>query len=349
MSRGIELLTLPLAPLVLLAGCSGSSTDKASPAATPVRVAVSTSINGSSSVTGSGTAAYEREATLSFRVGGVLRNLAVDVGDRIRVGQPLGRLIGVDVTEQLAGRVAELQRAERTLARLDTLATSGAIAVSEAQDQRDVVRQARAAVGASRYDQSSTSLTSPFAGVVLERLSQTGETVTAGQGILRVADLRSGFIVRVPLSPADADRVALGAAAEVQFGDTRPIVGRVSRIQPLANGATGTRSIEVRLSGPAAAESGSIATVRIATLAQGRDDSLVIVPAEAFVPQAGGRAGVFTVSDGRRARFRPVRLVRFEGDMAVLSGLPAQTRVITAGAGYVKNGDAVVIGEGSGS
>lgn len=349
MNRLAVLLGMTALSAAALTGCSGSKSGDAAPAATPVLVAFAQSISGSSFVGGTGTAAYEREATLSFRVGGVLSSLLVDVGDHVGSGQRLGRLAGVDVTEQLAGRQAELQRAERTLDRLEALSASGAIAVSEAQDQRDIVRQARAAVGAARYDQSSTSLASPFSGVVLERLTQTGETLSAGQAVLRVADLRSGFIVRVPLSPSDADRVELGATAEVRFGGDSPIVGKVTRLQPLANGTTGTRTVEVRLSGAGSAQSGSIATVRIATRTQGRDDGLVAVPAEAFVPQTGGRAGVFTVGDGRHAAFRTVRLIRFEGDMAILSGLPARSRVITAGAGYVKNGDTVVIGEGAGS
>src|SRR3546814_5809119 len=92
-------------------------------------------------VSASGTAAYERQSTLSFRVGGVISRLTVDMGSRIRVGQPLARIAGTDIQQQLASRDAELARATRTLARLEALAQSGSVASAAVPDQRDTVEQ----------------------------------------------------------------------------------------------------------------------------------------------------------------------------------------------------------------
>lgn len=331
--------------LACLTGCEAADPASDALRVIPVQTATAQPIGGSRSVIASGTAAYDREATLSFRIAGVIDMLSVNVGDRVNAGQSLGRLAGTDVAAQLAGRKVELERAQRTLARLESLSSTGAIAASEAQDQRDIVRQARAAVTAAGYDGQSAVLASPFHGIVLERVAQIGETVSAGGRVLRVADTRSAFLVRVPLAPIDADKVKPGATAHVSFGGKPPVAGQVVRLQPLVNSATGTRMAEVRVVS-AAGQSGAVATVRIATVDRNERELAVSIPAEAYVPRPGGRAGVFTITNERRAVFHPARLIRFEDDAAIVSGLPPHILVITAGAGYLKNGDALLVDEG---
>ncbi|WP_234703242.1 efflux RND transporter periplasmic adaptor subunit [Sphingobium chlorophenolicum] len=328
-------------------GCGGAQGDDTEPAATPVRVVAALPASKPQSIGGSGTVAYERQSTLSFRVGGVLSRLTVDVGSRVGTGQPLAQIAGIDLREQLASRNAELARTTRTLERLEALSETGSVASAAVQDQRDTVEQARAAVAAARYDQRSTTLASPFSGVVLERLSQVGETVSAGQAILRVADQDSPLIVRVPLPAQDADRIAMGAPAEVRFEGRPPLSGRVARSQPLVSGATGTRTVEVQLPPHAAAQSGAIAAVRFLPTGTPAQSALTAVPAEAFVPRSGDTGGVFTIAAGRRAKFLPARLVRFEADNAIVAGLSPGARVVTAGAGYLKDGDPVLVASGN--
>ncbi|BAI98889.1 transporter [Sphingobium sp. TA15] len=332
---------------LLLPGCGAARRDEAEPGPTAVRVALAAPASARQGVSASGTAAYERQSTLSFRVGGVISRLTVDMGSRIRVGQPLARIAGTDIQQQLASRDAELARATRTLARLEALAQSGSVASAAVQDQRDTVEQARAAAAAARYDQQSATLVSPFSGVVLERLSQLGETVGAGQAILRVADYDSPLVIRVPLAERDADGIAIGTPAEVRFEGRQALAGRVAKSQPLVDGATGTRMVEVRLPSGGHGQSGAIASVRFPSSAAPAQPSLAAVPAEAFVPRSGREGGVFTVGANGRARFVRLRLVRFEADDAVVAGLSPGTRVVTAGAGYLKDGDPVLVAGGN--
>src|SRR3546814_2211653 len=89
-----------------------------------------------------------------------------------------------------------------------------------------------------------------------------GETVGAGQAILRVADYDSPLVIRVPLAERDAEGIAIGTPAEVRFEGRQALPGRVAKSQPLVDGATGTRMVEVRLPSGGHGQSGAIASVR---------------------------------------------------------------------------------------
>src|SRR3546814_14714381 len=101
--------------------------------------------------------------------------------------------------------------------------------------------------------------------------------------------------------------------------------------------------ISVRSSGVCSSDLRAIASDRFPSSAAPAQPSMGAVPAEAFVPRSGREGGVFTVGANGRARFVRLRLVRFEADDAVVAGLSPGTRVVTAGAGYLKDGDPVLV------
>ena len=77
-------------------------------------------------------------------------------------------------------------------------------------------------------------------------------------------------------------------------------------------------------------------------MADAAADALTRLPAEAILEAQGQRASVFLVTPGTAiARRRSVAFAGFEGDYALVSGLPAGSEVITAGAGFVSDGEKV--------
>src|SRR6185503_21096053 len=83
------LLTVALAALV--AGCNSKATVE-TPAATSVRVATATSGPAAPSIRTNGLLANKDEIRLAFKVGGVIRKLAVSAGEHVRKGQRLAEI-----------------------------------------------------------------------------------------------------------------------------------------------------------------------------------------------------------------------------------------------------------------
>lgn len=238
---------------------------------------------------------------------------------------------------------ADLDRAQRDLARLSGLVERGAISRQQLDAQTNVVSDAEAAFQSAAFDRRWADIRAPANGVVLSRLAQAGEVVQPGQGVAVIADETSPLVLRAPLADKDAVRVRLGQPARVSVDALpgRTLAGVVSRIGQQAGAASGEIEIEVTIPAEAGLRSGLIAHAEIAP-PEPAGPGFARIPAEAVLEASADRAFVMRLeASGSRARRSMVRFGGFDGDDALVAGLPPGARVITAGAGYVSDGQAV--------
>lgn len=311
------------------------------PAVEAVRVGVA---DGAGVISATGRIERRREMDLSFRIPGVMTALSVEAGDRVRAGQVLATLdpTGVAATEQRAS--ADLDRARRDLTRDQTLFDRGYVSRARLDDRASAMKSAQAAYNAAAFDRRWARLVSPVSGVVLARTGQSGEVVQPGQAVLRVADETSALVLRAPAPDREVARIALGARVRVRLdGGGAEVIGRVTRIGQSAGARTGAVEIEIELPATAGVRSGQVATAEIAAArTAAARPGLSRLPAEAILEAQGQRATVLVVAPGGSiARRRSVTFSGFDGDDALVSGLAPGVQVITAGAGFVSDGETV--------
>lgn len=294
-------------------------------------------------VKATGTIARTREAGLSFRVGGVINRLTVDAGDRVSAGQVIAVLDAQDVAARLAAASADLARAKQDLERVTGLADAGAISQQQADNMATLVASAQAVFDAAQFDSQSARLTAPFTGIVLARQAQRGEFVQPGQAIVTLADSTSPLVLKLPVADRDAARIALGSTAVVAApgGD---VTGRVTRIGQLSATQSGTIEFEVTLPPRSGLTSGMTATARLAATPRRGEAASARVPAEAILEARGARAFVMRYDAAKGVAVRTqVGFAGFDGDDALVTGLPPQSQVITGGAGYIADGQKVTV------
>ena len=293
-------------------------------------------------LTATGPLERRREMTLSFRIGGVITALNVDDGDVVKAGQVLARLDPAGVAAAQTQADVEVERAQRDLARDQALFDKGFVSSQRLDDRKSALRAARARAGSAAFDRRWATLTSPASGVVLQRTAQSGEVVQPGQAVLRIADETSPLTLRAPLADRDVIRVRVGQSASVRIDGLPTVVpGRVSRVGERAGPQTGAVDVEIELLGAHPLRSGQVATAEI-TVSAAPTTPMTRVPAEAIL-EADGKQAFVLVVDRDVARRRAVAFGGFDGDDALVSGLPAGTRVITAGAGFVGDGEKVQV------
>lgn len=286
---------------------------------------------------------YDREATLAFRVPGRIASLPVHPGDRVGAGALIAAIEPDAYAAAEAMRAADATRNDRDAARIGRLVTDGATSPAAAADARDAARAAAAGLAAARYDLASTRLVAPFAGIVLARVAQAGETVAAGSPVLRLADSHSPLIAVADI-PADvAAHLSGGMRAQVRVaGSDAALDARVWHVAGAADARSGLVSVELRLDRASALASGSPASVSFAAPAAA-PDARQRIPAEALIDAGVGSADVWVIDGSGRARRRSVRFYGFDDRDALVGGLPAGARVITTGAGFVAQGQAVQV------
>ena len=183
-----------------------------------------------------------------------------------------------------------------------------------------------------------TEIRAPFAGVISERRAEPGDAVAAYTHLLTLFDPQS-LVVDLSVSErllADLDPEATVEVRIDALGD-RPFRGRLGRVFPTIDPATGQGRVEVRLEPlPAGALPGQLCRVRLGSPPRER----LAVPLAAVRRDRTG-SHVYRVEDGKAVR-TPVRTGALLGDaIEILDGLEPGTRIVTRGFLGLADGRAV--------
>lgn len=339
--------TSTIAAVVAGLACLGACSKRAEPVAvepTPLPVTVVHVQDGSSADPTERypvTITRDREANLSFRVAGIVRTIPVRIGQRVAVNSVLATL---DPTPYVAARVRadeEVSRLSRSAERNRSLVPAGALAPSASEDTDGAVATARALLASARYDEASAVARAPFNGVVLTRDAEVGETVNPGQRLLRIADLGSPLIARAAVPRDVSNGLRVGDGARVSVGADRAVLAATVRhVGAAADLRTGTVEMELVIDGDF--PSGSVGSVSFAKSSSPNATSGRL-PAEALLDVSGKRGHVFVVDPEAKARKVELAVDGFDGEALRVSGLSTDARVITYGAGFVREGQKVTV------
>ena len=236
--------------------------------------------------------------------------------------------------------------------------------------------QAKSRLDELRINLSNTVISSPVDGFVGKRFLDPGASVSPNVPVASVVDIRTVRMV-ANLVEKDVKRVVVGtqAAVEVDAFPGETFTGRVSRVAPVFDPATRTAEMEIEVPNPGyRLKPGMYARVQL-TVAQRTNaitvpnNAVVMVsgtpgvfvaapaagrpagtpaPTTGTVPQAGnrsdgGRAGDSGSAAPMAAKFTPVETgIRDAERVEILAGLQDGVRVVTTGAGALKDGDPIV-------
>lgn len=288
-----------------------------------------------------GLLARKTEVDLSFPIAGVIGEVNVRAGDRVRRGQELARLQSDAVEAQLTQARTAVEKTKRDLARVERLQAERVATLENLQDARTAVEQAEAGLRAAEFSHRHAVIRAPDDGVVLRRLAEPNESIPAGRPVLAYAGEGDGWIARAGVAARTLGSIAPGARAEVSDPSGHTVAATVSRIGEAADTATRTIPVEILLASPLpAARSGLIVSL---VLTPPPVAERPVVPLAALREGAGAQASVFVLDAGARAvRNVSVDIEQVDGDRVYLrTALPAGARVVVSGGQFLADGTAV--------
>lgn len=287
-------------------------------------------------------------AQVNARSPGVVRGLKVDVGARVKKGQPLIVIDSPDVGADRARLSAAKSRvvvAEENFARARQLATEGVSSrksVLEAQQELDAARSEAAALsaslsvlGASGGGVGGYTLTAPLDGVVTERNVTIGKLVNSESVLLEIVDTSSMW-ADVEVGENDLPSVAVGQSVSLVLEGLadREISGTISYLSPALDPHTRTAKARVPLANAEGLlRANMYAKARIVA---GASRSSVTLPRGA-VQRAKTVELVFVKVSPTEYEARRVKLGTSDGDsVEVLKGVDAGEEVVTTGSFLMK-------------
>lgn len=345
---GLRMSAAAMALAVGLAGC-GEAPEHSTPRPTPVRVVEVERSPLAAGIRAVGTVAPAEEVRLSFKTGGVIAAIDVAQGERVRAGQRLASVARDEVEAAVAQARAMLDKASRDLERGEALYADEVATREQVEDLRTARDVAAAALRAAEFNARFAAITAPGDGMVLRRLAEPGELVAAGQPVLVVGNTDGGWIVRAHLPDRDIVRVEAGDVARVRLDafPGRGFEATVTEVSSAADPLTGTYEVKFAID-PQGLRfvQGLVAKIEL----PGEDGSaaLPVVPVESLLEANGSTAIVFVVPAGGKeedvARRVEVRLGQWVGTrVEVVEGVTEGDRVVTEGAAYLSDGEAVRI------
>ena len=301
-----------------------------------------------------------RDTKLNALVGGIVREVTVELGADVRRGAPLAVIFSAELadaqTKYLSMRAmleADRLRLERThkLVSLGSASRQELEEVTATHASRETelaaARQKLLLLGLSpervaKLDSASqvvseVTVASPADGLVIARSVNPGQVVTAGQELFVVTDLSTVWVIG-DLYERDFSRVTVGAPATITLASMpgRTVKGRVGYIDPRVDPAT--RTAKVRVEVPNRGGELRLGMFVTMTFETGASERTTVVP-RAAVQTIGDRSAVYVPADGEEGKFieRTVRLGPPAGELiAVLDGLKPGDKVVTDGSFFLR-------------
>ena len=275
------------------------------------------------------TVAARQSATLAARIPAAIRELPRREGEAVAAGAVVVRLDDSALRAGLAAAEANVRAAEADLARMQSLAKSGAATPRELEEASARAAAAQAGLSAVRENLTYSVLRSPFPGVIAARHVQVGDVVSPGQPLVEIEGA-GGLELRATLSAEESGGLKPGATIPVRVdGLAAPLTARVSALSPAGDPATHRFELRADLPRAEGLRSGLFARLELATPT--RAEETLAVPAAA-VFRRGGLTGVFVVvpeGGGKVARLRWIAPGAPLGDrIEVRAGLTAGEQVV---------------------
>jgi RND family efflux transporter MFP subunit len=266
----------------------------------------------------------------------------------------------------LAQQQATLTQAAANLRRYQELAQQGAISAKDLDAYVTTFRTAQEAANVAEANITSaeadvqsklalvqklqtqieqTLVRAPSRGMIAEKIARVGG-VTGNDKLFSL--IRAGALeLQAKVPQTELSRVKIGSPAQISSdADQRlRLQGRVREIAPLVDAQSRQATVKIDLPQSELLRPGMFLRAAIAV----QTAQAITVPASAVLPQADGQSLVYVLKDNlvhaqpvevgtRRTAADPT-----QAKVEIRRGLNAGDRVVVDGAGYVKDGDHVIV------
>jgi RND family efflux transporter MFP subunit len=298
----------------------------------------------------------EQRAELGFEGGGRIAAIAVDVGDQVRKGQLLARLdpeptrLRVEQAEaNVRAALAELEERKTQLRQQQAMFDDGAISSATLTTSRVAFEaaQSKSRVADSERDLAKRAsrqaeIRAPFDGTVVARLLQPQTDAGPGQAVLQLEG--QGHTQAVATVPADVGASLTAGASTTGYRSNAPDKPFTLRLRSISMRLETGATVQAIFDLPAQEE--ALRSGESLLLALPTAPTALTVPLTAIVPTLEKDAAVVFVYDAQTGHVlrRDIVTGPIEGArLQVRRGLAPGEKIVSAGASFLTNGQAVAL------
>ncbi len=317
-----------------------------------------------SALNANGSVAAWQEAIVAAQVQGLpVKELYVNVGDRVQKGQLLATLDAETVQADVALAQAALQEATAMLTeatanadRARAVQGGGVLSsqqvsqyLTQEQTAKARLESAKAQWDAQQLRLKHTRILAPDSGLIFSRAAAVGAVVGVGSEMFRMVR-QSRLEWRAEVTAHELGRITKGMPAVVTAPDGSRWQGKVRVVSPVIDAQTRNGLVYVDLLAPkgshnlhAALKPGMFAR---GELQIGTSSGLTVL--QSAVVLRDGFSYVYRIGEDNRVAQRKVQTGRLQGDsVEIVSGIAAEDKLVATGAAFLSDGDLVRVVQAS--
>jgi len=271
-----------------------------------------------------GQAKAGKSQTVTSYVKEIVREVHVQIGDKVKAGQVLLTLSSQDYRASAAADRASYEDAVRDYKRLSELHKSGGVSKAQVEQAFSRMKSEEAKLQSSKSTLARTQIRASIDGIVASRSVEPGEVASDGKALLTIIDLKD---LEAEIMVSRKDILSLNSETPVEvLSDGQKTTCSIKRISPEAAQGSGLYPVVVCLNGLDVLP-GTHVEARF--LVEKKKD-LIIIPSE-IVQRRGDKAYVYVV-EGERAKLREIVPGEGQnGSLSVDSGLSEGDLVVVRG------------------
>lgn len=279
----------------------------------------------------SGRTETKRTVIVRAEISGLVVNRAVELGERVKEGDPLCVL-------ELDERQARVREAEDLLreVRLEyegqvSLRNSGLQIERQIAAAKARVTQAEAMLLQRQKELERSTIKAPFDGFIEEAHVEQGDLLQPGTPCVTVIDLDPMKVI-AQVSEKEIHHFSMDTIAEARLPSGEIVSGTVTFIGQQSNTNTRTFVVEILVDNPDFAIRSGLTAELLIPLETYRAHK---VPIALIGIDDDGLLGVQTVGNASRVEFAPISIITEDEDGAWVTGLPDIATLITVGQDFV--------------
>ncbi|PZP45452.1 MAG: efflux RND transporter periplasmic adaptor subunit [Pseudopedobacter saltans] len=312
----------------------------------PVKVMNIQSSSAQTAIHASGKFSTDNETILSFKNGGIVRQLYVKEGDYVQQGQLLARVDPTEIKAMTQQADISVEKAERDYQRTKRLYLDSVATLEQMQNAETALKIARQQKVGPQFNQSTTELRATQSGYVLRKFINDGQVVAPGTPIFEINGTASGnWILEVGVSDAQWSQIKVGDDADIQT-DAQPnhiLKATVSKKTEGLDPNSGTFIIQLKVKD---AKDFKLASGLFgkATIYPKVINSIWKIPVAALMDGDNSQGFVFSADDQKTVHKIPVTIQNIVNDSVTIShGLESTRLLITEGNAYLTEGSKIKI------
>ena len=293
-----------------------------------------------------GTIEPASKADVQPKMGGEILEVFFQAGDYVEAGQVLCQIDSDALTSlklSMDSASIAMSEAQRTLSRTQALYAAGAVSQQQMEQAQDAAESSRIAYESAKnqYDLQVeyTTVTAPISGVVEARSIEPHDHIGTDTVVCTISS-DDQYEIQFGISDRTLENLSVGDAIQVDKGGNT-YEAHVSEIGTMVNAATGLYDVKAAVPQENGLTTG--AKVKLTVVQDQAKDALTI-PVDA-VSYSASVAYVYCYENGTARRVDVETGIYDEERMEILSGLTADSQVITTWSNELVDGAQVLMKE----